>query len=231
MNRPSCVRSKIVATPDPTYTSRLLDDQRFDTVIIDEAAAWPWPSPFLYLAHLEGDHRRRFSATGAHCFSQDTGPNTGWPGAFTISPDHPDEIRVVPSACSTACIPTSRTSAVVATRAGLSYVSAPSTLTDRSQTAEAAPAPGHSLIFCNTEPAHPVTVRDAKGSPSTSITHCLQSVWRNRPSPRRSFAYRQHHLSLSRPGQPHRTTVAPGRTDELVRVAPSTVSRDGRATS
>src|SRR5690606_23242109 len=50
-------------------------------------------------------------------------------------------------------------------RAGLSYVSAPSTLTDRSQTSEAAPAPGHSLIFCNTEPAHPVTVRDAKGSP------------------------------------------------------------------
>ena len=60
-------------------------------------------------------------------------------------------------------------------RAGLSYVSAPSTLTDRSQTAEAAPAPGHSLIFCNTEPAHPVTVRDAKGSPF-NLYHALLAV-------------------------------------------------------
>jgi superfamily I DNA and/or RNA helicase len=174
-------RSRIVATTlTRTYTSRLLDDQRFDTVIIDEASMALAPALFCTLALatsrviIVGDFLQL-----APIASAKTQATKHWLArsiydiAQITSGRDP---RVVPLSMQYRMHPDiANVSRRLYARAGLSYVSAPSTLTDRSQTAEAAPAPGHSLIFCNTEPAHPVTVRDAKGSPF-NLYHALLAV-------------------------------------------------------
>jgi len=174
-------RSKIVATTlTRTYTSRLLEDQRFDTVIIDEASMALAPALFCTLALatsrlvIVGDFLQL-----APIASAKTPATKQWlaRSIYDIAEiTSGTDARVAPLCMQYRMHPDiANVSRRLYARAGLAYVSAPSAATDRSQIAEAAPAPGHSLMFCNTEPAHPVTMRDAKGSPF-NLYHALLAV-------------------------------------------------------
>jgi hypothetical protein len=163
-----------------TYTSRLLHDQRYETVIIDEASMSAAPA-MLHAACLStnrviivGD----FLQLPPICTAK-TPTARHWLGRsiYQIAQvQSGDDPRIVALSTQYRMHPTI---AAVASRlyakAGLAYHSAPNLAAQRASITDLAPAPGSALIFVDTQDGHPTTSRDHAGSPY-NIYHALLCV-------------------------------------------------------
>ena len=174
-------QSQIVATTlTRTYTSRLLEEQRFDTVILEEASMGLSPAVFAALCLattrviIVGDFLQlapistvRTDATRqwlARNIYQIAGITSGQdPRVVALS----TQFRMHPSIA--------RVASRLYARAGLQYRSATHLAADREALIASAPAPGEALIFLDTTKARPATLRDRKGSP-VNLYHALLAV-------------------------------------------------------
>lgn len=195
-------QSQIIGTTlTRTYTSRLLHDQRYDTVIIEEASMGAAPA-ILHAACLSksrviivGDFLQLPPISTAK-----TPAARQWLGRsiYQIANiQSGDDPRIVALRTQYRMHPTI---AAVASRlyakAGLEYHSAPNMAAQRKPITDLAPAPGSALIFVDTQDGHPTTLRDHAGSPY-NIYHALLCV-----------ELAQHMLSTPGP-HPSITIVAP----------------------
>ncbi|MEQ1843985.1 MAG: AAA domain-containing protein [Nitrospira sp.] len=173
--------SRIIGTTlTRTYTSRLLHDQRYDTVIIEEASMGAFPA-ILHAACLSksrviivGDFLQLPPISTAK-----TPAARQWLGRSIYQIAHVqsgDDPRIVALNTQYRMHPTI---AAVASRlyakAGLDYHSAPGMAARRAPITDLAPAPGSALIFVDTQDGHPTTLRDHTGSPY-NIYHALLCV-------------------------------------------------------
>lgn len=159
----------VATTLTRSYTSRLLENQRFDTVIIEEASMGIAPAIFAAaclaskrvivvgdflqlppIATVRTEATKQWLARSIYRLAQVSSGND--PRVVALSTQyrmHPHIARVA-----------SRLYA----RAGLRYESAPNLESMRESLTAHAPVPGEALIFIDTTQAQPVTLRDPKGS-------------------------------------------------------------------
>lgn len=174
-------QSQIIGTTlTRTYTSRLLHDQRYDTVIIEEASMGAFPAIF----HAACLSTRRVIIVGDFLqlppiSTAKTPAARQWLGRsiYQIAQvQSGDDARIVALNTQYRMHPTI---AAVASRlyakAGLDYHSAPNMAALRAPITDLAPAPGSALIFVDTQDGQPTTLRDHTGSPY-NIYHALLCV-------------------------------------------------------
>jgi|CXWL01.1.fsa_nt_gi hypothetical protein len=174
-------RSQIIGTTlTRTFTSRLLQDQRYDTVIIEEASMGAFPAIF----HAACLSTKRVIIVGDFLqlppiSTAKTPAARQWLGRsiYQIAQvQSGDDARIVALTTQYRMHPTI---AAVASRlyakAGLDYHSAPNMAALRAPITDLAPAPGSALIFVDTQDGQPTTLRDHSGSPY-NIYHALLCV-------------------------------------------------------
>lgn len=173
--------SQIIGTTlTRTYTARPLQDERYETVIIDEASMGAVPA-MLYAACLS---TRRVIIVGDFlqlppiCTAK-TPTAKQWLGRslYQIAEIHSgDDPRIVALSTQYRMHPT--IAAVVSrlyAKAGLEYHSAPDLAAQRASITNLAPAPGSALIFVDTKDGRPTTGRDHASSPY-NFYHALLCV-------------------------------------------------------